>query len=91
MSKSLEEIIEINYQSAIRRKQITGYTRLIDMLDKLQEEVDELREVCVNNKGLDRKELADVALVTFSIARHLNVPLLEEMEKKAEFNTIRKD
>jgi NTP pyrophosphatase (non-canonical NTP hydrolase) len=86
---TLEEIIELNYQATIRRGQVTERTRLVDMVEKLEEEVAELRAYMEEHKGLDRKELADVMLVGHTIARHLHFDLVKEMEEKAIFNSQR--
>ena len=88
---TLPEIIDLNYRATCKRKQITEYTRLGDMLDKAQEELNELREALSSGRGLDRKELADLALVCFTIAKHHGFDLIPEMEEKAKFNLIRED
>ena len=39
----------------------------------------------------DEKELADVALVCFTMAKHFNIDLIKVMEEKMLYNEIRKD
>lgn len=87
----LNEIVKLNYLSAINRGQITNKTRISDILDKLDEEVAELKQSHTLNDTFDIKELADVVLVCTSLAIFEGVDLLKAMEEKAIYNSQRKD
>jgi hypothetical protein len=90
----IQEIINRNYAAQLRRGTITEETRLYEFINKLQEEKEELYESWANSSihnYFNPSELADVILVCFAMAKHFNVDILTELEKKTLYNEIRED
>lgn len=72
---------------------ITSETTEFDFVVKLEEEVEELHSSCneiIIGRDFDPSELADIALVCFTMAEHYGIDLIEEMRKKTEFNETRR-
>jgi NTP pyrophosphatase (non-canonical NTP hydrolase) len=94
-SLSLSEIIERNYNAQIKRGTITPETTIEQFLAKLREEIYELYDSWLlatpKIKTFDPKELADITLVCFAMAKHYNIDLLKVMEEKTIFNENRED
>ena len=84
---NLTEITSRNYKATCKRGLISGDTKKVDFVYKLFEEVSEFH----NANGFEQmnQELADITLVCFSIARHYNIDLIAEMEKKVMINEKR--
>jgi len=80
----LTDITHRNYEATKRRGLITKFTTFYDFIFKLKEEVDEFY---ADSEAWS--ELADIALVCFSMAEHYGIDLIEEMRKKTEFNEKR--
>ena len=70
---------------------ISDKTTVRDFLGKIHEEVGELIESWDGCDSFDKVELADVALVCFSMAKHFDINLIDEMEKKMKVNEKRND
>ena len=93
----IKEITDRNYYATKRRGQITDETSIIDFIVKLDEEREELyqswleSDKCLECLDYDIKELADVVLVCFAMARHTGKDLLLAMEQKMLFNEERPD
>jgi hypothetical protein len=90
---SLSEIIERNYNATVSRGLIDNETSVSDFMDKLWEELKELESSRFGKNGnsFDPKELSDIALVCFAMAKHFNIDLLKVMEEKTIFNETRED
>ena len=82
----IKEIIGRNYYTNKRRGLITGKSDEIDFMAKLEEELHELIESTVLERRTDKKKLADIVLVCFSMAKHFNIDLLKVMEEKVLIN-----
>lgn len=87
----IEEIIERNYKATVKRGQINKFTTAADIVEKLFEEVYELDYSTKIDNYFDEKELADVVLVCFTMAKHFDINLIEAMKEKMLFNEQRKD
>jgi NTP pyrophosphatase (non-canonical NTP hydrolase) len=95
------DMIERNYQSIIDRGIIKPTTNAYAFIDKMLEEVQELKEavnICREFNGSNEKmfedineELADVILVCYNMARHFNIRIKDELLKKIEINERRAD
>ncbi len=79
----MQQIIESNYESIVKRGLINEKTRLKDFLNKLDEEVMEFKE---DNRI---EELADIILVCLNIARHYGIDIENELIKKIQINNNR--
>ena len=93
-SNSIESLIERNYAAQIRRGQITMKNCLIDFLDKIVEEVEEFKNSYTNDgyfEDIDDKELIDIMLVCFSMAKHFGIDWQQVMKDKVEYNEKRED
>lgn len=84
----LTDITHRNYEATNRRGLITIETTFENFIDKLKEEVDEL-DTKLPYADPDWCELADIALICFTMAEHYGIDLIEEMRKKTEFNETR--
>ena len=88
----IKEITGRNYYATRRRGQINDKTQTIDFILKIDEEFNELLSSTDNNSNdYDIKELADVVLVCFAMAKHTGKDLLLAMEQKMLFNEKRPD
>ena len=88
---NLDDVVNRNYFANIKRLQISDKTTVRDFLGKIHEEVGELIESWDGCDSFDKVELADVALVCFSMAKHFDINLIDEMEKKMKVNEKRND
>ncbi len=79
----MQQIIESNYESIVKRGLINEKTTLKDFLNKLDEEVMEFKE---DNRI---EELADIILVCLNIARHYGIDIENELIKKIQINNNR--
>jgi NTP pyrophosphatase (non-canonical NTP hydrolase) len=86
----IKEITGRNYYATKRRKQITDKTDVMDFLIKLDEEVEELKQSFFE-ANLDEKEIADVVLVCFALAKHYKIDLIKVMEEKMLYNEKQND
>lgn len=88
----IQELIDRNYSAQIKRGQITPDTDLSDCIDKIKEELKELVDSYIEtNKDFDPKELIDIMLVCFSMAKHFGIDWQQVMKEKVEFNEKRLD
>lgn len=87
----LQEIIDRNYAATVRRGQINDNTSNLEFIEKLEEEVKELKYSLMFDGSFDKLELADVELVCTAMAKHNNIDSLKVMEEKMLFNEKRKD
>ncbi len=88
----IQEIINRNYEATVKRGQIDNKTHAYNFTSKINEENNELDESIYNcGKNFDEKELADIALVCFAMAKHYDIDLLKVMEEKMLYNENRKD
>lgn len=91
-STSIESLIDRNYAAQIKRGQITPDTDLSDCIDKIKEELKELVDSYIEtNKDFDSKELIDIMLVCFSMAKHFGIDWKQVMTEKVEYNEKRLD
>ena len=93
-SIDIQQLIDRNYAAQIKRGQITPETDLSDCIDKIREEFKELVysygcDCGVEN--IDEKELIDIMLVCFSMAKHFAIDWQQVMKNKVEFNETRED
>jgi len=89
----IKEITGRNYYATRRRGQITNKTDQMDFVIKIGEETRELLESIGQSTihPFDIKELADITLVCFCMARHFGYDLQKVMEEKMLFNEKRPD
>jgi|TARA_R100000081_G_C4796419_1_gene161167 NTP pyrophosphatase (non-canonical NTP hydrolase) len=87
----MQDIISANYQSIVDRGFITPTTTLFEFLDKLQEEVEELKKEALISKEWSNlpEELADVILVCLNMAKHYNIDIEQEIKNKIRINDYR--
>jgi len=87
----IKEIAKRNYDANVRRGQISNDEPLLDFIRKIEEERRELIESMSWPIQFDPQELADIALVCFSMAEHYGIDLVKEMELKMLINEGRND
>jgi NTP pyrophosphatase (non-canonical NTP hydrolase) len=90
----IQQLIDRNYAAQIKRGQITMEKTLNDFLQKIDEEVKEFKNSYTNDgyfEDIDDKELIDIMLVCFSMAKHFGIDWQKVMTDKVEFNEKRKD
>lgn len=87
----MQDIISANYQSIVDRGFITPTTTLFEFLDKLDEEVKELKKEALISKEWSNlpEELADVILVCLNMAKHYNIDIEQEIKNKIRINEYR--
>lgn len=91
---NIKEITGRNYYATKKRGQITPETTLLDFIVKISDETEELYQSWFDSKDCtdyDIKELADVVLVCFSLAKFTNKDLLQAMQEKMLYNETRTD
>ena len=88
---NLDDVVNRNYFANIKRLKISDKTTVRDFLGKIHEEVGELIESWDGCDSFDKVELADVTLVCFSMAKHFDINLVDEMAKKTKVNEKRND
>ena len=88
---NLYDVVDRNYFANVRRLKISDKTTVRDFLGKIHEEVGELIESWDGCDSFDKVELADVTLVCFSMAKHFDINLIDEMQKKMKVNEKRND
>ena len=83
----MKDIIETNYKSIRKRGLITSDTDIKDFINKLDEEVEELKQ-SVNKGTLKeiKEELSDVILVCLNTAYHHGFDIEKEIKKKIDKN-----
>ena len=79
---NLDDVVDRNYFANVRRGKISDKTTVRDWLVKIHEEVGELIESFDGDDSFDKVEIADVTLVCFSMAKHFDINLVDEMAKK---------
>lgn len=90
-TKDIQQLIDRNYAAQIRRGQITSDTTFSDFKLKINEELKELSNSYYENVNFDPKELADIILVCFSMAKHFNIDIMEVLSEKVAYNEKRED
>jgi hypothetical protein len=85
----INEIIERNYQATVKRGLITPDTSTFKFIDKIEEEVDELKNEYMLFKCVDKEELADIILVCLAMAKHYDIDIMKALEEKTKFNETR--
>lgn len=95
-TNSIEDLITRNYNAQIRRGQINDETNAYEFIEKIDEEVEELNMSIHKlqekfKDGLDSKELADIILVCFSMAKHFNIDIMQVLSEKVDYNEKRVD
>jgi NTP pyrophosphatase (non-canonical NTP hydrolase) len=91
----LQDIINKNYDSIVKRGLITPSTNAYQFVDKLFEEVGEVEEIV--NEIADKKptnkmfenlneEIADVILTALNFAQHFDIDIEDEINKKIKKN-----
>jgi len=83
----LSHIINRNYNSIIERGLITKHTTKEDFLNKLIEESSEVSEA-IDKKDDENlsEELADVILTVLNFAKHYDIDIENELNKKIKKN-----
>lgn len=96
----IKEIAKRNYDATVRRllidlKSDKNSIGAFFFIFDIEDEVSELKESIVckkyNQPEFDKKELADIVLVCFSMAEHFGIDLVKEMEEKMLYNEKRID
>ena len=86
----MKAIIEENYKSIVNRGLINKGTDRIAFLDKLFEEVGEFEEAIYNSDSENTKEeLSDIILVCLNFAKHYDIDIEKELNKKIQINKNR--
>lgn len=85
----MNELIEENYASIVRRGLITHNTTASDFIMKMKEEVEELIEANKFNMKNEAEELADVILVCLNYAKHFNIDIEKKLKQKIQTNKTR--
>jgi len=87
----MKKLINDNYKSIVDRGFITPTTTLFEFLDKLDEEVKELKtesEIPKQYSNLP-EELADVIMVCLNLAKHYEIDIEKEIKNKIKINKYR--
>jgi hypothetical protein len=88
----IQELIDRNYAAQIKRGQINNESTFWKFSDKIQDELNEFNESYIQtNKDFDSKELIDIMLVCFSMAKHFGIDWKQVMKDKVEYNETRED
>jgi hypothetical protein len=88
----IQELINRNYAAQIKRGQINNESTFWNFSDKIQDELNEFDESYIEtNKDFDSKELIDIMLVCFSMAKHFGIDWQKVMTEKVEYNETRLD
>jgi len=92
----MKKLINDNYKSIVDRGLITPSTTLYEFLDKLDEEVEELKYSSVDYSDYNsekfnhvKEELADVIMVCLNMAKHYNIDIKQEIKNKIKINKQR--
>ena len=87
----MRKLINDNYKSIVDRGFITPTTTLFEFLDKLDEEVEELKTESEIPKQYSKlpEELADVVMVCLNLAKHYNIDIEQEIKNKIKINKQR--
>ena len=88
---NIDDVVGRNYFANVKRLKISDKTTVREWLGKIHEEVGELIESWDGCDSFDKVELADVTLVCFSMAKHFDINLVDEMQKKMKVNEKRND
>lgn len=91
---NLKELITRNYNATVRRGQMSNKTTVTDFLNKIDEEVAELkdgRKTCSNIYPFDPLEAIDIILVNATMLHHYGFDVESLLTKKVEINETRKD
>jgi NTP pyrophosphatase (non-canonical NTP hydrolase) len=88
----IQQLIDRNYAAQVKRGQINNESTFGNFSDKIQDELNEFNESYIQtNKDFDSKELIDIMLVCFSVAKHFGIDWQQIMTDKVEFNEKRLD
>ena len=86
---NLQSIIERNYESVVKRGLITDETTIMEFIQKMQEEYHEFYESVMSYGIHDKRtkeELADYLLSGLCLAKHLNIDIESELNRKIDIN-----
>ena len=86
----MDQLIERNYKSIVKRGLINDETKFSDFILKLDEEVYEFKEAYLFNDDY-WIEAADIILVIFNMARHYNINIQDILKEKIIINENRHD
>ena len=88
----IQQLIDRNYAAQVKRGQIKDETKFFKFVIKIEDELYELNESYIDtNKDFDSKELIDIMLVCFSMAKHFGIDWQQVMKDKVEYNEKRLD
>lgn len=86
----MKKIIEDNYQSIVDRGFIDPLTTRSDFFDKIDEEVQELKDASFKYDLQNvKEELADVIMVCLNMAKHYDFDIEQQIKNKIEINKQR--
>ena len=84
----MKDIINSNYEVTVKRGCIKPDTTIHEFLDKLYEEVHELRDE-IELRNTINHELSDVILVCLNMAKHFNIDIESELNTVISLNRDR--
>lgn len=86
----MKKIIEDNYKSIVDRGFICPLTTRSDFFNKIDEEVQELKDASFEYdlQGV-KEELADVIMVCLNMAKHYDFDIEQQIKNKIEINKQR--
>ena len=88
----MNDLIEDNYTSTVKRGKITPSTTKRDFQHKILEEFDELSDATLyDDAKSEAEEIADIILVCLNYAKHFDIDIEQELKKKVQFNFNRLD
>ena len=86
----MKKIIEDNYQSIVDRGFICPLTTRSDFFDKIDEEVQKLKDASFKYDLQNvKEELADVIMVCLNFAKHYDFDIEQQIKDKIEINKQR--
>jgi NTP pyrophosphatase (non-canonical NTP hydrolase) len=83
----IKELTERNYAATVRRELISDKTKFRDFSLKILEEYAEIVEARYSKKM--GEEIADLIIVGFCMAKHYEIDIQKELDKKTLFNEKR--
>lgn len=93
---TMNNIIDKNYDSIVKRGFISPSTKMIDFIKKIEEETNEFKKAFeiigkipnIQQRHFDdmELELADIILVCLNIAKHYNIDIESRLNEKIEIN-----
>lgn len=83
---TLQEIIEENYASIVKRGLIYDGVPQVAFTSKILEECTEFVNAAIYGNGFPDEELADIILVCLNYAAHYGIDIQTELENKIQKN-----